>query len=63
MCLHTALRLESELAAVEREALVQAAAFAEASLAAERTARLAAEQELQLLATEAEVCVWPGGVM
>ena len=48
---------------MEREALVQAAAFAEASLAAERTARLAAEQELQLLATEAEVCVWPGGVM
>jgi hypothetical protein len=51
-------RLESELAAVEREALVQARTFAEAGLAAERTARLAAEQELGLLAEEMEVGGW-----
>ena len=42
---------------MEREALVQARAFAEAGLAAERTARLAAEQELGLLAEEMEVGV------
>ena len=54
-------RLESELAAVEREALVQARTFAEAGLAAERTARLAAEQELGLLAEEMEVGGWVGG--
>lgn len=51
-------RLESELAAVEREQLAQAAAFAEAGLAAERDARLAAEQELALLAAEMEVRCW-----
>lgn len=48
-------RMETELAAVEREALVQARAFAEAGLAAERTVRLAAEQELQMLVEEMEV--------
>lgn len=52
---YPAPRVESELAAVEREALVQARAFAEAGLAAERNARLAAEQELRTLAADAEV--------
>lgn len=48
-------RLETVDAAVEREALAQACAFAEAALEGERTARLAAEQELGLLAAAAEV--------
>ncbi|PRW59464.1 trafficking particle complex subunit 2-like [Chlorella sorokiniana] len=50
----SALRLETVDAAVEREALAQACAFAEAALEGERTARLAAEQELALLAAAAE---------
>ena len=48
-------RLETVDAAVERETLAQARAFAEAALVGERTARLAAEQELALLAAAAEV--------
>ncbi len=51
-------RLETVDAVVECEALAQAHAFAEAALEGERTTRLAAEQELALLAAAAEVRSW-----
>ena len=48
---------------MEREALAQGRAFAEAAIQGEHAARLAAEQELALVVAEAEVRVQHVGAM